>query len=128
MLSKPLVIAAAALIAVAASGGALADGNAKKGKRVFNKCKTCHELAREKNKIGPHLVGILGRKAGSVAGFKYSSAMKGSGIVWDKKTLDTYITNPKKFVPGNKMVFPGLKKESQREDVIAYIAQESAKK
>lgn len=101
-----------------------AEGDAKKGKRVYNKCKSCHSLAKPKNKIGPHLVGIFGRKAGGVEGYKYSSAMKKSGIVWDEKTMEAYITKPKEFIPGNKMTFVGLKKAKQRADVIAYIKQQ----
>jgi len=127
MVRTPLLIVSAVFFALAAASGAMADGDAKKGKRVFNKCKTCHVIDKEKNRIGPHLVGLFGRKAGSVKGFKYSKAMADSGIVWDGKKLDAYITNPKKFIPGNKMVFPGLKKEKQREDLIAYLKQQLAK-
>lgn len=121
MSGRSLSLFAAAALIVASTGTALADGDAKKGKRVYNKCKACHNLDKKKNKIGPHLVGILGRKAASVEKFKYSSAMKKSGIVWDEKTLGAYLEKPKKFIPGNKMTFAGLKKESQRKDVIAYI-------
>ncbi len=110
------------------SGAALADGDAAKGKRVYNKCKACHSLDQKKNKIGPHLVGIIGRKAGSVEKFKYSSAMKKANIVWDEKSLDAYMAQPKKFIPGNKMTFAGLNKESQRKDVIAYIKANSGGK
>ena len=127
MSRKTLSVFVAGAVALLAASGAWADGNAKKGKRVFNKCKTCHVLDKEKNRIGPHLVGLFGRKAGSVAGFKYSKAMLGSGIVWDEKTIADYVANPKKFLPGNKMVFPGLKKEDQREDLIAYLKSELAK-
>lgn len=106
------------------SGGAWADGDAVKGKRVFNKCKVCHELTAEKNKIGPHFVGIFGRKSGTVGGFKYSDAMKNAGITWDEKTIDAYIANPKQFIPGNKMALPPIKSEDDRADVIAYIKSE----
>lgn len=128
MSGRSLSLLAAAALIVASMGTALADGDAKKGKRVFNKCKACHSLDKKKNKIGPHLVGIMGRKAGAAEKFKYSSAMKGSGIVWDEKALDAYLTKPKKFLPGNKMTFAGLKKESQRKDVIAYIKANSGGK
>ena len=111
-------------LSVGLTGQTWAEGDAKKGKRVYNKCKSCHSLAKPKNKIGPHLVGIFGRKAGSVEGYKYSSAMRKSGIVWDEKSLDAYITKPKDFIPGNKMTFVGLKKAKQRADVIAYIKQQ----
>ena len=127
MAHRSLLIVTAAFFSLAAASGALADGDVKKGKRVFIKCKTCHVIDKEQNRIGPHLVGLFGRKAGSVKGFKYSSAMAKSGIVWDEKTLDAYITNPKKFMPGNKMPFAGLKKHEQREDLIAYLKQQLAK-
>ncbi|MCG8544732.1 MAG: cytochrome c family protein [Alphaproteobacteria bacterium] len=104
-----------------------ADGDPKKGKRVYNKCKTCHNLTKTKNKIGPHLVGIFGRKAGSVEGFKYSPAMRKSEIVWDEETIALYIEKPKKYIPGNKMVFAGLKKAKQRADVIAYMKAQQSK-
>lgn len=120
-------LAAAGLLSVTVAANAWADGDPAKGKRVFNKCKSCHELTTEKNKIGPNLVGIIGRKAGSVPGFKYSSAMQNSGIVWDEKTIDTYITDPKKFVPGNKMVLAPIKKADQRADLIAYIKEQQKK-
>ena len=116
-----LVLVAIMVLAAGLAGQARADGDAKKGKRVYNKCKTCHNLTKAKNKIGPHLVGIFGRKAGSVKGFKYSSAMRNSNIVWDEKTIEAYVTKPKKFLPKNKMVFAGLKKATQRADLIAYM-------
>lgn len=127
MAHRSLLIVSAVIFGLTAASGAMADGNAKKGKRVFNKCKTCHVIDKKKNRIGPHLVGLFGRKAGSVKGFKYSKAMAKSGIVWDEKTLDAYVTKPKKFIPGNKMTFAGLKKEKQRKDLIAYLKQQLAK-
>lgn len=120
-------VAATGLLSVVVAGNAWADGDAAKGKRVFNKCKTCHALTEEKNKIGPHLVGILGRKSGSVAGFKYSDAMQKAGIVWDEKAISDYIADPKKFVPGNKMVLAPIKDDDQREDLIAYIKEQQKK-
>ncbi|MDH3659153.1 MAG: cytochrome c family protein [Alphaproteobacteria bacterium] len=108
-----------------ASHAALAEGDAAKGKKVFNKCKACHAIDAEKNKVGPHLVGIFGRTAGAVDGFKYSDAMKGSGITWDEETIAAYLADPKGYIEGNKMVFPGLKKEAQIADVIAYIKESS---
>ncbi len=106
---------------VLASGPAFADGDAAKGKKVFNKCKACHALEAGKNKIGPSLHGVMGRAAGAVEGFKYSKAMMESGLTWDEETLANYLEKPKKVVPGTKMAFAGLKKEKQRDDVIAYI-------
>lgn len=108
-----------ACIAVALSTGALAD--ADKGKKVFAKCKACHEVATPNNKVGPSLKGVFGRKAGSLEGFAYSDAMKNSGIVWGEDTLKPYLADPKAVVPGTKMSFAGLKKEEDVEDVIDYL-------
>lgn len=113
-------VAAAGLL-VAMSGVALADGDAEAGKKVFNKCKVCHTVEAGQNKIGPSLAGVVGRVAGAVEDFKYSDAMKNSGVTWDEETLDKYLENPKEFIPGNKMAFAGLKKEDDRENVIAYL-------
>lgn len=104
-----------------ASSAAVADGDVAKGEKVFKKCKTCHFVDKEKNKVGPHLVGIMGRAAGAVDGFKYSDAMKESGVTWDEETIAAYLADPKGYIKGNKMVFPGLKKEDQIADVVAYI-------
>ena len=93
------------------------------GAKVFKKCMACHAID-EKNKIGPSLKGIVGRKAATVEGFKYSDAMlaKGAeGVVWDEATLATYLPDPKAFVPGTKMAFPGLKKPEEVTDLIAFL-------
>ena len=97
-------------------------GDVAAGEKVFKKCKACHVVDKEKNKTGPHLVGLIGREAGSVDSFKkYSKAMKGSGIVWNAETLDGYLANPKKYLKGTKMAFAGLKKEKDRQNIIAYL-------
>ena len=101
--------------------------DAAKGKRIFNKCKSCHVANKKKNRVGPHLVGLFGRKAGTVEKYKYSKAMKAAGFVWDESSLDEYLTNPKKYVKGTKMAFAGLKKKADRENVIAYLKKETAK-
>ena len=111
---------AAGLVALASSA-ALAEGDPEQGAKVFNKCKACHVANEEKNRVGPHLVGIVGRPAASVQDYKYSAAMAESGIVWDEEMLDQYLANPKDVVPGGKMAFIGLRDEEDREDVIAYL-------
>ena len=92
-----------------------------KGKKVFKKCVACHSLEEGKNKIGPPLNNLLGRKAGSVDGYKYSKAMKNSGVVWDEESLDKFITKPRKFIPKTKMSFRGIKKKSLRDDLISFL-------
>ncbi|MDX5361833.1 MAG: cytochrome c family protein [Alphaproteobacteria bacterium] len=119
-------ILAAALAALVA-GPALADGDAAKGEKVFNKCKACHMVGENaKNRVGPQLNGILGAEIASVDGFKYSDAFqakKAEGFVWTEENLDAYLADPRGFIPKNKMGFAGLKKEDDREDVIAYLKQ-----
>ena len=121
---KSIVSAAVFAAAVVIGGsGALAAGDAEAGKQVFKKCHACHNVGETaKNAVGPVLNGVIGRKAGSVEGYNYSDANKGSGITWDVATLDVYLTNPKAKVPGTKMAFPGLPNEKDRADVIAYLS------
>jgi cytochrome c2 len=115
----------AALAVAGFAGSALADGDAAAGEKVFKKCKTCHQVGPDaKNRVGPELNAIVGRTAGAAEGFKYSSAMmakNGEGFVWTEENIDAYLADPKGFVPGNKMTFGGLKKEDDRENVIAYL-------
>jgi cytochrome c2 len=121
---RSTILAAAAVVAGLAVAPALADGDAKKGEKVFRKCKTCHEISETKNKIGPNLVGIIGRAAGSVEGFAYSDAMKNSGITWNAETIAAYVADPKGYLPGNKMVFVGIKKTGDVEDLLAFLTAE----
>ena len=102
-----------------------AAGDAAAGEKVFAQCKACHENEKGVNKVGPTLKGVVGRKAASVADYKYSPAMtkKGEeGLVWDEATLTQYLPNPKAMVPGTKMAFAGLKKPEDVANVIAYLA------
>ena len=118
-MKKYVVLAAAAvgiLIALPAQAG-----DAKAGEKVFRKCKSCHYVDQEKNKTGPHLVNIIGRAAGSVDGFKYSNAMKDSGLTWDEATLAEFLKKPKAYLKGTKMAFAGLSKDKEIDDLIAYL-------
>ena len=92
-----------------------------KGQKIFKKCAMCHSLEVGKNKIGPHLFDLFGREAGSVEGYKYSKAMKNSGIIWNECTLRKFLLKPSKFVKKTKMKFRGIKSESQRDDLIAFL-------
>jgi nitrite reductase (NO-forming) len=105
-----------------ANSSAVETGDAAAGRQVFRKCQACHSLEPGKNVLGPSLAGVMGRKAGSVEGYNYSPAMKQANLVWDQKTLDAYLADPGKTVPGNKMPFPGLKTDHDRADVIAFLA------
>lgn len=94
-------------------------GDADKGKGVFVTCQTCHDP--KVNKIGPHLDGVVGRKAGSIADFTYSAANKNSGITWTPEKLFQYLEAPQRVVPGTKMTFAGLSDPQKRADVIEYL-------
>jgi len=127
-MTRRSAITLAMISALAFAGPALAEGgDADKGKKVFNKCKACHAVGEgAKNKVGPALNNIIGAKAGAVEGFKYSAAMKEAGekgMVWDDANLDKYLEKPREFIPKNKMSFPGLRKEDDRKNVIAYLKQ-----
>jgi len=99
----------------------------KRGKKVAVKqCVACHDITQQaQNKVGPPLWGMFGKPAGSVKGYQYSQKhldkAKADSIVWDEATLDTYLKNPQAFIPGNKMVYPGLPKEKHRKNLIEYM-------
>lgn len=118
------IVATFALITPLASALA-ADGDVAAGETLFKqKCSVCHKIGPGAvNFVGPSLNGIDGRKAGSEASYSYSDGMKSADWTWDSAHLQTWLTNPKAMVAGTKMIFPGLPKESDRNNVIAYISQ-----
>lgn len=111
----------AAATAAAGEDYAAFTGDAAAGKRMFIKCLACHVAVQGQNKVGPSLYGIVGRPAGSIAGFAYSAANKNSGITWTEEVMFAYLKNPQAYIPGTKMVFPGLPSGQDRADVIAYL-------
>jgi cytochrome c2 len=115
------IVILTALPFLAPRPGVAADGAA--GQTIFNRCKICHSLEAGKNMVGPSLHGLFGRKAGSVDNYTYSGAMKDSRVVWDDDTLAKYLRDPKAFIPGDKMAFPGIKDDNQIADLLAYLHQ-----
>lgn len=122
-----IALGAATLAALTAAGAAQAAGpaagNPANGKTVFARCAACHDLNTGAVRMGPSLKGIIGRKAGSVANFGYSGAMKAKGVTWGPDTLDAFLTAPMKYVPGTRMAFAGISNAKERADVIAYLKQ-----
>jgi cytochrome c len=118
---RPFVLSAALLLA---SLGAAQAQDAAAGEKVFAQCKACHQIGENaKNAVGPVLNGVIGRPAGSVEGYNYSPANKGSGLTWDEATFREYIKDPKAKVPGTKMIFAGVKDEKRVDDLVAYLKQ-----
>jgi len=118
--AKFFAVALASAMALT-SATAMAAGDAAKGAEVFKKCKACHSIKAGKKKVGPSMFGVVGRKAGTAKDYRFSKAMKSSGLTWDEATLDKFLKKPKKLIKKTKMGFGGLKKDSQRADVIAYM-------
>ena len=120
-----LLIGGAALATAFAWAASAQDVAA--GEKTFNVCRACHEIGDgAKNLIVPVLNGVVGRKSGSYPGYGYSDANKNSGITWDEATLMEYLKNPRAKVPGTKMLFPGLKRDDDIVNVIAFLKQHSA--
>ena len=116
-MNLPLALCAAFLLVSTATQAA----DLAAGEKVFKKCFACHTLEPGKKKVGPSLHGIVGRKSAEMKGFSYSKAMREADVTWNEAALDKYLENPRGFIKGNRMSFPGLKNPQDRENVIAYI-------
>ena len=114
---------AATETAAAGAGLQLAGltGDPAKGEKTFALCRSCHVLEEGVNRVGPSLYNIVGRKSGTVAGFNYSEANKNSGVTWTTDVLYEYLKDPKGFMPGTKMAFPGIKNDQDRANLVAYL-------
>jgi cytochrome c len=120
-LSMYIFVSAAALSGAVGTAHAV---DAAAGEKVFLKCRACHQIGENaKDAVGPVLNGVVGRKAGTYPGYSYSDANKNSGLTWDEATLKEYLKNPRAKVPGTKMIFPGLTKDEDIDDVMAYLQQ-----
>ena len=113
-----------AAMALLASFRAASAQDAALGEKVFIKCKACHQIGESaKIAVGPVLNGVVGRKAGTYPDYSYSDANKNSGLTWDEATLTEYLKNPRAKIPGTKMIFPGLPKDEDISNVVAYLKQ-----
>ena len=111
-----------ALALLALTPAARAEGDPANGEKLFRQCKSCHTVEAGKNRVGPTLHGLFGRKAGTVDSFAgYSEGLKASSIVWDAKALDPYLASPKAVIPDSRMAFAGIAKAEDRADLIAYL-------
>ena len=121
---KKLTLSALVIIATSAAASAALAQDAAAGKTVFNKCLACHAIGEDaKNKVGPELNGLDGRKSGTVPDYNYSDANKNSGITWNEAQFKEYIKDPRAKVPGTKMAFAGIKNEKEVNDLWAYVSQ-----
>lgn len=125
-MKKLIKIALLGTFVAAATAPSFAEGDVKKGERVFKKCKACHSMVAGKKGLGPSLAGVMGRTAGTMEGYKFSKAMAASDVVWTKETMAEYLKKPRAFIKGTKMTFPGIKGAkgpAQITDLIAFLEQ-----
>ena len=118
---NPMRMIAIALLAPLLMTPACADGDAARGEGLFKECAACHKLDAGKNEVGPSLHGVFTRKAGELADFRYSPAIKRSGIAWTPEALEKFIADPQAMVPGNRMPYAGMASASDRADLMAYL-------
>lgn len=113
--------------AIALMSAAQAEGDAAAGAKIFTQCAACHAVgAGAQNSVGPVLNGVVGRNAGTFPGYRYSGAMRRSGLVWDEANLTKYLRAPEQVVPGTKMAYGGITSDKDLADVIAYLKQQTA--
>jgi cytochrome c len=122
-----IAVTTGAVLALAASAGVVAAQDVSAGETSFKKCMPCHDIGEDaKNKVGPELNGLDGRKSGSAPDYNYSDANKNSGITWNEASFKDYIKDPRAKIPGTKMIFPGIKNEQEVNNLWAYISQYKA--
>ena len=123
MMMRLQTIATAAVTLVLAAGMAHAQGDPKRGEKIFENCRACHAADGAANEVGPGLRGVFGRRAGERDDFRYSPALKRSGITWTPQTMTDFVADPQKMVPGNRMPYDGLPDARDRADLITYMLQ-----
>ncbi len=123
MTTRSRILVAAATSALLTVGIARADGDAKRGEKAFEECRACHAIEPGVKGVGPDLHGVFGRKAAGLDDFSYSPALKRSGITWTAQSLDSYVADPQKFVPANRMPYAGMPEARDRADLILYMQQ-----
>jgi cytochrome c len=123
MMMRLKPIAVVAMTFILAPGLAHAQGDPKRGEKVFEKCRACHAADGAANEVGPGLGGVFGRRAGERDDFRYSPALKRSGITWTPQTMNDFIADPQKMVPANRMPYDGLPDARDRADLIIYMLQ-----
>jgi cytochrome c len=123
MMPRLATLGATLAIAALIAAPARADGDPKRGEKVFEECRACHSVERGVNGVGPGLHGLFGRKAAELDDFRYSPALKRSGIVWTPQTLDDFVADPQKRVPANRMPYAGVPDARDRADLITYMLQ-----
>lgn len=115
---RPLL---AAPLAMLAACGSSPESGANPAPAAFAQCSACHQVAPDRNGAGPTLAGVFGAQAGHISGYRYSDAMRASGIVWDETSLDAYLRNPRAVVSGTTMAYPGLDDDAKRKAIIEYL-------
>ena len=121
-------LAIGVLLGPGGATAALHKADVERGARMFRFCAGCHSLKAGEFRVGPPLAGLIGREAGAVPGFRYSRALRQSGVVWKAATLDGWLANPKKFIPGNRMRFSGIRNDRTRADLISFLESATGEK